>query len=41
MSLRKDKEREFYMQHMDTFKAIGVADPFFTIKTICWPAKWW
>lgn len=33
MSLRKDKEREFYMQHMDTFKAIGVADPFFTIKT--------
>jgi len=33
MSLRKDKEREFYMQHMDAFKAIGIADPFFTIKT--------
>jgi len=31
--LRKEKEREFYMQHMDTFKAIGLADPFFTIKT--------
>jgi len=30
---RKEKEREFYMQHMDTFKAIGLADPFFTIKT--------
>jgi hypothetical protein len=32
-NLRKEKEREFYMQHMDTFKAIGLADPFFTIKT--------
>jgi len=32
-SLRKDKEREFYTQHMDAFKAIGIADPFFTIKT--------
>jgi hypothetical protein len=32
-SLRKEKEREFYTQHMDTFKAIGIADPFFTIKT--------
>lgn len=21
------------MQHMDAFKAIGIADPFFTIKT--------
>jgi hypothetical protein len=30
---RKEKEREFYMQHMDTFKAIGLADPFFSIKT--------
>jgi hypothetical protein len=30
---RKDKEKEFYMQHMDTFTAIGIADPFFTIKT--------
>jgi hypothetical protein len=30
---RKEKEREFYMQHMDAFKAIGLADPFFTIKT--------
>ena len=32
-NLRKEKEREFYMQHMDAFKAIGLADPFFTIKT--------
>jgi len=32
-NLRKEKEREFYMQHMDAFKAIGIADPFFTIKT--------
>jgi len=33
MSKRKEKEREFYTQHMDAFKAIGIADPFFTIKT--------
>ena len=32
-NLRKEKERTFYMQHMDAFKAIGIADPFFTIKT--------
>lgn len=32
-SVRKEKEREFYVQHMDTFKAMGLADPFFTIKT--------
>jgi hypothetical protein len=32
-NLRKEKEREFYMQHMETFKAIGLADPFFTLKT--------
>ena len=32
-NLRKEKEREFYMQHMDALKAIGIADPFFTIKT--------
>jgi hypothetical protein len=32
-NLRKEKEREFYMQHMDTFTAIGLADPFFTLKT--------
>ena len=32
-NLRKNKEREFYTQHMDAFKAIGIADPFFTIKT--------
>lgn len=32
-NLRKEKEREFYMQHMDTFKSVGLSDPFFTIKT--------
>lgn len=32
-NLRKEKEKEFYMYHIDTFKAIGLADPFFTIKT--------
>jgi hypothetical protein len=32
-NLRKEKEREFYMQHMETFKAIGLTDPFFTLKT--------
>jgi len=32
-NIRKEKEREFYVQHMDTFKAMGLADPFFTIKT--------
>ena len=32
-NLRKEKEREFYMQHMDTFTAIGIPDPFFTLKT--------
>jgi hypothetical protein len=31
--MRKEKEREFYMQHMDTFNVIGLTDPFFTIKT--------
>lgn len=30
---RKEKEKEFYMHHMDTFTAVGIADPFFTIKT--------
>jgi hypothetical protein len=32
-NLRKEKEREFYMQYMDTFKTLGLSDPFFTIKT--------
>lgn len=32
-SIRKEKEREFYVHHMDTFKATGLADPLFTIKT--------
>lgn len=32
-NLRKDREREFFIHHMQTFKAVGLADPFFTIKT--------
>ena len=30
---RKEKEKEFYMQHIETFTALGIADPFFTVKT--------
>lgn len=33
MSTRKEREKEFFVQHMDTFKAIGNPDPFFIIKT--------
>lgn len=31
--MRKEKEREFYMQHMETFKTLGLTDPVFIIKT--------
>ena len=31
--MRKEKEREFYMQHMETFKSLGLTDPVFIIKT--------
>jgi hypothetical protein len=33
MSTRKEKEKEFFIQHMDTFRALKIADPFFAIKT--------
>jgi hypothetical protein len=33
MSTRKEKEREFFIQHMDTFKSLKQNDPFFAIKT--------
>jgi hypothetical protein len=33
MNVRKEKEKEFFVQHMDTFRAIGNPDPFFIIKT--------
>ena len=33
MNIRKEKEKEFYVKHMDTFRALGNADPFFLIKT--------
>jgi hypothetical protein len=32
-NLRKEKEREFYVDHMETFKTMGLVEPFFTIKT--------
>jgi hypothetical protein len=33
MNIRKEKEKEFYVKHMDTFKKLGLSDPFFIIKT--------
>jgi hypothetical protein len=33
MSVRKEKERKFYVEHMPTFKALKINDPFFIIKT--------
>jgi hypothetical protein len=33
MSTRKEREKEFFVQHMDTFKVLKLNDPFFIIKT--------
>jgi hypothetical protein len=33
MSIRKEREKEFFVKHMDTFRNLKIADPFFTIKT--------
>lgn len=33
MNIRKEKEKEFFVQHMETFKKLGLNDPFFVIKT--------
>ena len=33
MNVRKEKEKDFFVQHMDTFRALGNPDPFFIIKT--------
>jgi hypothetical protein len=33
MNVRKEKEKDFFVRHMDTFRTIGQADPFFIIKT--------
>lgn len=33
MSIRKEKESEFFVQHIETFRKLGLPDPFFTIKT--------
>jgi len=33
MNVRKEKEKDFYVTHMDTFRALKNPDPFFIIKT--------
>lgn len=33
MSIRKEREREFYVEHMPTFRTLQLNDPFFVIKT--------
>ena len=33
MSLRQEKTSEFFVHHMDTFRKLGITDPFFVIKT--------
>jgi len=33
MSIRKEKESEFFVHHIETFRKLGLSDPFFTIKT--------
>jgi hypothetical protein len=33
MTVRKEREKDFYAQHMKTFKKIGQGDPFFLVKT--------
>jgi hypothetical protein len=33
MNIIKEKEKEFFVKHMDTFRNLRLADPFFTIKT--------
>jgi hypothetical protein len=31
--MRKEKEKEFFVSHIDTFRNLKLGDPFFTIKT--------
>jgi len=33
MNIRKEKEKEFFVNHMNTFTKLGLSDPFFIIKT--------
>ena len=33
MSIRKEKEKEFFVEHMPTFRSLQVNDQFFVIKT--------
>jgi hypothetical protein len=33
MTLRKTKENEFFVHHLETFKTLGISNPFFVIKT--------
>lgn len=32
MNIRKEREKEFFVQHMPIFKKLGLADPYFMIK---------
>ena len=32
-TVRKTREKEFYMKHIETFKNIDESDPIFLIKT--------
>jgi hypothetical protein len=31
--MRKEKEKEFFAEHLETFRAHGIADPTFVINT--------
>jgi hypothetical protein len=33
MNIRKEREKEFFVEHIETFKKLGLADPHFVIKT--------
>jgi len=33
MTIRKEKEKDFYVKHIETFKKLKLSDPFFLIKT--------
>lgn len=33
MNIRKEREKEFFVEHMETFKNLGLPDPYFVIKT--------
>lgn len=33
MNLRQEKQQEFFLQHAEVFRKLGIMDPFFVIKT--------